>query len=121
MWVPICPLVRMCFLVGSLVPWTTTGILLRENVVFRKINKISPTRSQWSVAMVETFDNYDDIISQLYVQLNRTRLFAAALSKYYFLKRNKEYFKKITDSAQLEIDNVEVVYQRIRNLLHNVR
>lgn len=70
------------------------------------MNEISPTRSQWSVAMIETFDNYDDIISQLYLQLNRTRLFATALSKYYFLTRNKDHFKKKNDSAKLEIDNI---------------
>lgn len=106
------------FLLGLLLPLATSGILVRENVVFRKVNKISPTRSKWSVTIVEDFDSYDEIIYQLhvYVQLNQTQLFANTLGKYYFLKRDKNNFNKMIDSIKTEVNNVGAVYDRIQSL-----
>lgn len=113
--------VRVGLLYGSLVPLVTTGIMIRENVVFRKINEISPTRSRWSVTIIEEFDSYDEIIYQLYVQLNRTQVFTSALGKYYFLKRDKNNFSKMIESIKTEVDNVGAVYRRIHSLLENVK
>lgn len=69
-----------------------TGIMIPENVLFRKINEILPTRSRLLVTIIEEFESYDEIIYQLYGQLHRTQMFTSALGKYYFLKRYKNNF-----------------------------
>ena len=35
-------------------------LLIKENVIFRKINEISPTRTTWAIAVLTVFDTYDD-------------------------------------------------------------
>lgn len=58
MWVPICPLVIMCFLVGSLVPWTTTGFLFlidrySTSGVYQVYNLLVPIMTTSSVSAAE--------------------------------------------------------------------
>lgn len=109
-------LVKVGLLFGSLVPLVMTGIIIRENVIFRKNKEISPTRSRWSVAIVEDFDSYDEIICQL----NKTQVFTSALGKY-FLIRDKNNFSYMIESIKTEVDNVGAVYQPTQSLLENVK
>lgn len=58
MWIPICPLVIMCFLVGSLVPWTTTGFLFlldrySTSGVYQVYNLLVPIMTTSSVSAAE--------------------------------------------------------------------
>lgn len=109
-------MVKVGLLFGSLVPLVMTGIIIRENVIFRKNKEISPTRSRWSVAIVEDFDSYDEIICQL----NKTQVFTSALGKY-FLIRDKNNFSYMIESIKTEVDNVGAVYQPTQSLLENVK
>lgn len=109
-------MVKVGLLFGSLVPLVMTGIIIRENVIFRKNKEISPTRSRWSVAIVEDFDSYDEIICQL----NKTQVFTSALGKYFPL-RDKNNFSYMIESIKTEVDNVGAVHQPTQSLLENVK
>lgn len=109
-------LVKVGLLFGSLVPLVMTGIIIQENVIFRKNKEISPTRSRWSVAIVEDVDSYDEIICQL----NKTQVFTSALGKYFPL-RDKNNFSYMIESIKTEVDNAGAVYQPTQSLLENVK
>lgn len=109
-------LVKVGLLFGSLVPLVMTGIIIQENVIFRKNKEISATRSRWSVTIVEDVDSYDEIICQL----NKTQVFTSALGKY-FLIRDKNNFSYMIESIKTEVDNVGAVYQPTQSLLENVK
>lgn len=109
-------LVKVGLLFGSLVPLVMTGIIIQENVIFRKNKEISATRSRWSVAIVEDVDSYDEIICQL----NKTQVFTSALGKYFPL-RDKNNFSYMIESIKTEVDNVGAVYQPTQSLLENVK
>lgn len=109
-------LVKVGLLFGSLVPLVMTGIIIQENVIFRKNKEISATRSRWSVAIVEDVDSYDEIICQL----NKTQVFTSALGKYFPL-RDKNNFSYMIESIKTEVDNVGAVNQPTQSLLENVK
>lgn len=109
-------LVKVGLLFGSLVPLVMTGIIIQENVIFRKNKEISATRSRWSVAIVEDVDSYDEIICQL----NKTQVFTSALGKYFPL-RDKNNFSYMIESIKTEVDNVGAVHQPTQSLLVNVK
>lgn len=109
-------LVKVGLLFGSLVPLVMTGIIIQENVIFRKNKEISATRSRWSVAIVEDVDSYDEIICQL----NKTQVFTSALGKYFPL-RDKNNLSYMIESIKTEVDNVGAVYQPTQSLLENVK
>ena len=72
-------LIALLFLVGQ-----TQTILVRENVVFRKVNEVNPGRSKWTLAIVHDLSSYDRILQGLSARVaDALNVSAQIVSRYY--------------------------------------
>ena len=118
-------LCRMRNLVNLLLLFTlflsARALLIRENVVFRKINEISPTRSTWSIAIVTVFDTYDELIQSVYDRINASQAVITALGKHYRAESPNDRFYNLFNSLKIETDNILLIQQSLQKQMLGYR
>jgi hypothetical protein len=63
-------LALLALLFQFLIKLISTDMIIRENVIFEKVNEISTTRSQWLVAIQLDFNPYGDLLDHLESEIN---------------------------------------------------
>ena len=96
-------------------------LLIRENVIFRKINEISPTRSTWAIAVVTVFDTYDDLIKTMNDRINASQAVIKALSKHYEFESPNHRFYNLFESLKIEAENIFLIQKHIHEKLQGYK
>ena len=96
-------------------------LLIRENVIFRKINEISPTRSTWAIAVVAVFDTYEYLIETMNDRINASQAVIKALSKHYKFESPNPWFYNLFESLKIEAENIFLIQKHIHEKLQGYK